>query len=289
MTNTIAIDLILPNPEQPRTVFDEGELFNLAQSIREQGVLLPIVVEEAGENYILIDGERRVRAARIAGLTEIPASIVPPLNGTSVQDRLTRAVVANVQRADLDPMEEARAYGRMRDEFGWSTAEISRRTGAYPKRIADELILLKLEPEIQDMVARKKIGHDVNMIRAFLDIPESQARISLVQGLALRKVTVKGSIESARRLTEVLNSKESFMEQSPGLAMAKKGIKVDPAQGPRRWNAMMQLGSVPPWGMVSKLAFDVCEECELKPQACPAVCGRCQMVDLLRKLLEAAK
>jgi ParB family chromosome partitioning protein len=286
--NRIKLDLILPNPEQPRKVFEEGELLNLAASIREHDVISPIVVEQAGDSYILHDGERRVRAARLAGLQDIPAVVVPPLDGTGIQDRLTRAVVANVQRADMNPVEEAHAYQRMRDEFGWTPAKIARRTGVYPSRIYNLLFLVKLEMEIQQLIAAGKFGHEANMIRALLEIPDSRARVSLVKGLAIRKTTVKGCILAAKRLTEILNSKKSFREHSPAMAMAGRLSKMEPDQEPRRWNAMMELGSVPPWGMLSKVAFDTCEECELKSMASSAICGRCQLVDMLRKLMVAS-
>jgi ParB family chromosome partitioning protein len=287
--NRIPLDRILPNPEQPRKTFDEGELLNLAASIREHGVIQPVTIEQAGDSYILQDGERRVRAARLAGLADIPALVLPPLNGSGTQDRLTRAVVVNVQRADMNPIEESHAYQRMRDEFGWNVNKIARRTGVYPKRIYDLLELGKLEPEIQQLIATRKFGHDANMIRAMLEIPDGQARISLVKGLAARKTTNKGCILAAKRLTEVLNSKAVIREHCPATAMAGKLAGMDPDQEPRRWNAVMQLGSVPPWGMVTKTAFDTCEECELKSMASQAVCGRCPLVDMLRRLMMAAK
>lgn len=286
--NRIPLDRILPNPEQPRKTIDEGELLNLAASIKENDVIQPITVEQAGKNYILHDGERRVRAARLAGLTDIPATVVVPLNGTGSQARLTRAVVANVQRTDMNPVEESQAYRRMRDEFGWNVNEIARRTGSYPKRIYDLLLLVKLEDEIQQLIIAKKFGHDARMVKAMLDIPDSRARVNLAQGLAVRGTTVKGCILAAQRLTEVLKSKER-LNKNPAKAMAHKLTGTEPEQEPKRWNAMMELGSVPSWGMVGKTAFDTCEECELKSMASTAICGRCALVDMLRRLMEAAK
>lgn len=279
--NRIPLERVLPNPEQPRKAFDERELLQLKASILEHDVITPIIVEQAGENYILHDGERRVRAARLAGLQDIPAVVVPPLNGSGTQERLTRAVVANVQRANMNPIEESRAYQRMRDEFGWGTNEIARRTGAYPSKIHNLLLLGKLEAEIQQLIAAGKFHHDVRMVQALLEIPDGPARVNLVKGLASRKTTIKGCTAAAKRLTEVLNSRVTIREHNPAMATAGRLSRMDPDQEPRRWNAMMQLGSVPPWGMLGKAAFDSCEDCELK--------SRCQLVDLLRRLMETAK
>lgn len=102
----IPVDRIYPNPMQPRKIFDEAELHELADSIREHGVIEPIVVELCGRDFILHDGERRLRAARLASLKKIPAIVHPPLNGTGPRERLERALVANVQRSEMHPIEE---------------------------------------------------------------------------------------------------------------------------------------------------------------------------------------
>ena len=128
---TIRIDLILPNPEQPRVDFPAEELQGLAASIQANGLIQPIVVEEVEQGYILHDGERRLRACKALGWAEIAAVVVPPLNGTAAHDRLMRALVANVQRQDLNPVEEARAYARLRDEHGLSGQEIADRVGVH--------------------------------------------------------------------------------------------------------------------------------------------------------------
>jgi ParB family transcriptional regulator, chromosome partitioning protein len=139
----LEIESILPNPEQPRKSFDQADLDGLAQSIKEQGLITPITVEgpyfegtphpsplPAGEGayYILIAGERRLRAHKLLGLTEIEANIEPPrVDGTL--DRLMRALVENIQRSGMDPIDEALAFQRLREEFGLSVADISERFG----------------------------------------------------------------------------------------------------------------------------------------------------------------
>ncbi|MCZ7568912.1 MAG: ParB/RepB/Spo0J family partition protein [Ardenticatenaceae bacterium] len=154
---SLPVELIDPNPEQPRTAFDDEALAALAASIRAEGLIQPVVVEASatGEAYVLTDGERRLRAARLAGLAEIPA-VVHPAVAAEDDDRrltrLTRALVANVQRADLNPVEEARALQRMAD-LGMSDAQIAQATGKSRPAVANKRRLLKLPPEVLDALA----------------------------------------------------------------------------------------------------------------------------------------
>ena len=112
----IDVNLIDPNPEQPRVDFDPDELAGLAQSIAEVGVINPVVVYPEGERYVLVDGERRWRASILAGLSKIPVSM--RLQDELKETKLALALIANLQRQDLNPIEEARAYRRLADEFG---------------------------------------------------------------------------------------------------------------------------------------------------------------------------
>ncbi|RMG02622.1 MAG: ParB/RepB/Spo0J family partition protein, partial [Acidobacteria bacterium] len=121
----IDIDLIDPNSEQPRVRFGQRELEELAQSIKENGVVQPIVVRRLGERYQIIAGERRWRAAQIAGLRKIPAII----RDVSDEKLLEMALVENIQREELNPMEEARAYRRLIDKFGFTQESIAKRVG----------------------------------------------------------------------------------------------------------------------------------------------------------------
>lgn len=145
----IPVDSIVPNPQQPRTHFDEEALTSLAESISEVGLLQPIVVRESDHGYILVAGERRLRAAKRAGLGEIPAVI------RAVDDdagSLVQALVENVQREDLTPLEEAAAYQQMLDDFDMTHAAIAERVGKSRSAISNALRLLGLPPGIQVMV-----------------------------------------------------------------------------------------------------------------------------------------
>lgn len=147
----IAVDTIDPNPRQPRGRFQQEALAALAESIREVGVLQPVVVRPAGDNgrHVLVAGERRLRAARIAGLEEIPAVIK---EGDDV-GRLVEAVVENVQREDLDPLEEAAAYRSLMEDFTMTHEEVATRVGKSRSAVTNAVRLLNLPAPIQGMLA----------------------------------------------------------------------------------------------------------------------------------------
>lgn len=156
----IPIDLIAPNPEQPRQEFDKAGLEELAQSIREQGVIQPIIVELAPDptpdcRYILHAGERRLRAAKMAGMEVIPAIVV---NESSQSDRLARALTENVQRQDMSPLEIARAYARMHDELGLTDQQIADRVGKSRSLVANARRLLDLPADIQELASQEGVS-----------------------------------------------------------------------------------------------------------------------------------
>jgi ParB family chromosome partitioning protein len=154
----IDIDRILPNSHQPRKSFDDDALNQLADSIREQGVIQPIVVRALDEGFFqLIAGERRWRAAQRAGLTRIPAVV------REAQERsaLELALIENLQREDLNPMEEAEAYDRLITDFAMTQEEVARRVGKNRTTVANMLRLLRLPPEVQQWLRENKLttGH----------------------------------------------------------------------------------------------------------------------------------
>jgi len=145
----LQVDQISPNPQQPRTDFDDEALETLAASIRELGLLQPVVVRAEGASYVLIAGERRLRASKAAGLTQIPALIRTADDEVS---SLTQALVENLQRENLGPLEEAAAFRQLQDDFGLTHAEIGKRIGKSRTVITNALRLLKLPPQVQAMV-----------------------------------------------------------------------------------------------------------------------------------------
>jgi ParB family chromosome partitioning protein len=153
----IPIDRIRPNPFQPRRRFDEDALVPLVASITEHGVIQPIVVTEAVDGYQLVAGERRLRAARMAGLDRIPAVV----RQLADRDQLELALVENLQREDLDPIETALAFRQLIDEFGLTQEELAQRVGRARSTVANTLRLLELDVAVQTATAEGRIteGH----------------------------------------------------------------------------------------------------------------------------------
>lgn len=146
----VPIDAVVPNPHQPRTHFDERALEELAASIREHGLLQPLVVTElVGGDYQLIAGERRWRAVRRAGLHLVPVVV----KEATPQQQLELALIENIQRADLDPIEEARAYRALADEFGLTHDQIAQRLGKSRPQVTQMLGLLRLPASVQELVS----------------------------------------------------------------------------------------------------------------------------------------
>jgi ParB family chromosome partitioning protein len=191
----IAIDQIERNPYQPRTSFEDGALAELAASIAAHGVIQPVVVTETLGGYRLVAGERRLRAAQMAGLDRIPVVI----RQADARDQLELALVENLQRTDLNAMEAARAYHQLRDEFALTNDEIAERVGKARPTIANTLRLLDLEPEVQAAIEGGRIGEGHG--RALLGLAPSSQRQLL--GLAVaRSLSVRQVEELARRLRE---------------------------------------------------------------------------------------
>ncbi len=167
----IAIDHIRQNPRQPRTYFDEAALEDLALSIQEHGIIQPLIVSQRPDGFELIAGERRWRAAQRAGVSQVPVIV----RETTPQQLLELALIENVQRADLNPMEEARAYQELVDDFGFTDNQIAQRVGKNNRvTIANTRRLLKLPPQAQDAILKNTIsaGHGRALLK--LETPEQQ-------------------------------------------------------------------------------------------------------------------
>lgn len=169
----IALHDIVANPDQPRQRFDDAALASLAGSIAEHGLLQPIVVTQVPNGYQLVAGERRVRAARIAGLVRIPAVI----RTVDEQQRLALALVENLQRADLNAIDEARAFRRLADEFGLTQEEIGQRVGRSRPAIANTLRLLDASDSVQGAVGDGRISEGHARAIAALDTHGDQDRL----------------------------------------------------------------------------------------------------------------
>jgi ParB family chromosome partitioning protein len=191
----IPIARVRANPYQPRRRMDEDSLRGLAASIADHGVIQPIIVSETIDGYRLVAGERRLRAAQLAGLERIPAVV----RQVADRDQLEIALVENLQRSDLDPIEEALAYRQLIDEFGFSQETVAARVGRARSTVANTLRLLELHPEVQQAVVDGRIseGH----ARALGGLaPELQARVLIT--VIERGLSVRQAEEFVRRIRE---------------------------------------------------------------------------------------
>ena len=190
----IDINQIETNPFQPRTEFDETALRELAQSIKEQGVIQPVTVRKLGYNkYQLISGERRLRASKMAGLTKIPAFI----RIANDEQMLELALIENIHRENLNAIEVAISYQRLIDECGLTQEEVSEKVGKSRSAIANFLRLLKLPPEIQLAI---RDGHiSMGHARALINITDKEEQLKLLQQIIMEEMTVRQTEEMAEK------------------------------------------------------------------------------------------
>jgi ParB family chromosome partitioning protein len=193
----VPISMIVPNPSQPRESMNEEDLQDLANSIREHGIIQPLVVtlESHTGIYTLIAGERRLRAAQIVGLEKVPVIV----RTASDQERLELALIENVQRADLSPLETAAAYHRLSSEFNLSHEQISNQVGKSRAAVTNTLRLLTLPAKVKLSLASGEIseGH----ARTLLGLPTEQSQLSALQTVVSHSLNVRQTEELVRRLT----------------------------------------------------------------------------------------
>lgn len=184
-SDQIMLDEIEPNPRQPRENFDKQKLADLVASVRANGVIQPIIVRKAGAKYQIVAGERRWRAAQIAGMATIPVII----RDTTDEEMLKLALIENLQREDLNPIEEATAYQSLIQEFSLTQDSLAQHIGKDRSTIANTLRLLNLPKQIQDYVSRGTIsmGH----ARALLSVPDAQIQQEISQRIIEEDLSVR--------------------------------------------------------------------------------------------------
>ncbi|MGH3665866.1 MAG: ParB/RepB/Spo0J family partition protein [Egibacteraceae bacterium] len=206
----LRLQAIQPNPRQPRGAFDEAGLVELARSLREVGMLQPILVRPVGEErYEIVAGERRFRAAKLAGLTEIPAVV----RHTEDHELLTEAVIENVHRADLNALEEAAAYQQLLDDFGMTHEALAAKLGRSRSAISNALRLLGLPPDLQHRVAAGSLsaGH----ARAILALPDPVAQRRLADRVRDEALSVRATEEITREPPAPPDSSEAPSADRP--------------------------------------------------------------------------
>jgi len=231
----IPIDRLQPNPQQPRHSFNDEALEELATSIRQHGVLQPLLVSEAAAGrYVLITGERRWRAARRAGLATVPAVIRERIEDNQ---QLELALVENLQRKDLTPLEEARAFEHLRTSLGLSQQEIAGRVGMDRSTVANALRLLKLPAEVQEMVERGDIsaGHARALLAFESDDERCQwARRVVSTGLSVRELErsaaetrSEGAHAQRRRTSEQRAARDPNLRAAEEKLALRLGARVE--------------------------------------------------------------
>lgn len=216
----LKLDLVQPNKEQPRKTFDEEKTNELAESIKNYGVLQPLLVQKNDSFYEIIAGERRWRAAKAAGLKEVPAV----LKEYSKQEAMEISLIENVQRADLNPIEEALGYRQLIDEFGLTQEEIAVRVAKSRTAITNTMRLLKLDEQIQNMLVQGVItsGH----ARALLSLEDTQMQLKAAKEILDKKLSVRETERLVKRLQkEASGEKKEEKKKDETLALIYQDLE----------------------------------------------------------------
>lgn len=216
----LGIELIDPNPLQPRAVFQHDRLQELAQSIRANGVIQPLIVRRRGERYQLVAGERRWRAAKLAGLLEVPVVV----REFSDDKLLEVTLIENIQREDLNAIEVAHAFERLHKDLGLTHEEIARRTGKDRTTITNTLRLLKLPGDVQALIAdhRLSMGH----ARAILGLPTPELQRQAAEKITAKALSVRQTEHLVNRMTETREPKSADqVELDPNVKAAVQELE----------------------------------------------------------------
>lgn len=257
----LQLDDIRPNPRQPRRVFDDAELEGLASSIREAGVLQPIVVREAESGYELIAGERRLRASRLAGLHSIPA-VVRTAEGDF--DLLSHALIENIQREDLRPLEEAGAFQELVDTFSLTHEQIGEKVGKSRATISNSLRLLTLPPSVQALVDKGDLsaGHARALVGledvAFVEHVASRAA---AEGWSVRQVEDAARLRKAKdgpvTQTRVIELRPPAIIQLEERLEEKLGAKVKISHRGTKGRVVITYSNLDELEKISRLVYEV--------------------------------
>lgn len=224
----IELDKIVPNAFQPRRIFNPEKLQELANSIKEHGIIQPLVVVKREDGFFeIVVGERRFRAARLAGLSKVPVFVSPKI---SAETKLELALIENIQRADLNPIEEAKAYERLHEEFGLSYSEVARKVGKDNSTIANLIRLLKLPAEVQRALVEGKISE--GQARPLLTLRDPEEMIQMFHIVARDQMKVRDIERKVREIRERrikvqdMFTPDPFLQSLENLLRNKLGTRV---------------------------------------------------------------
>lgn len=230
----LPLDRIAPNPHQPRMKMDEEKLAELAASIKEHGLIQPLIVTQTGKDYTLIAGERRWRAAQLAGLEELPVVV----KEATPQAMLELAIIENIQRADLNPLEEAYAYQQLTDEFGLTHEQVAQRVGKGRSTITNLIRLLELPENIQQAVTDGRISGA--HARALLPLPTPEAQTSAMHQIISLSLSVRQTESLVKKLLTAKKPKPKAKKVLPAELAALQtqfeqslGTHVNIQKGPK--------------------------------------------------------
>ena len=211
----ISVTKIAANPDQPRVAFRHHELEDLTNSIKEHGILQPLIINPKGEGeYELVAGERRLRAAKMAGLKTVPVII----RKTVSKERLVLALIENIQREDLNPVEEAAAYERMSKEFKMTQDDISKKVGKARSTVANTMRLLELPVEIREAIVEGAVA--AGTARAILSLKDNEAQMTF-----FRKLMDKGGMTTRQAETSTRKTSSTRKRKDPVISAAEERIR----------------------------------------------------------------
>lgn len=221
----IAVAEIVPNKFQPRRTFDEAALNELAQSIKQHGVIQPILVRRIEDGYELVAGERRWRASRLAGLTTIPAVVREYDDGEMTEI----ALIENIQRENLNPLEEAAGYKRLMEEFGLTQEDVARKIGRSRSLIANTIRLLNLSPAVQDHVSRGTLS--MGQARPLLALEDHELQQEAAENIIAEELSARDAEELVRRLLNTPRPKKAKKVEKRELFLAEAEERLKMALG----------------------------------------------------------
>ena len=218
---TLAVEAIETNPHQPRKYFSEESIDELAESIQAVGVLQPLLIKKEGDTNLLIAGERRLRAAKKAGLKEVPVRFIDV--DEEEGDRIS--LIENVQREDLNPMEEAEAYETLRKKYKYTQEKIAGLVGKSRPYIANSLRLLKLEPVVKEMLRREELS--ISQGKLLLSVKDGNAQIKQAKRMVDEGQTIAESTQNTKKSTKKRRDHQGYYSYLENALMDVLGTKTE--------------------------------------------------------------
>ena len=204
----IAVDRVMPNPYQPRKVFSDAALQELANSILEHGLMQPITVRMIGDSYELIPGERRLKATKLAGISTIPAVIVE----VTTKDSAVLALIENLQRENLNFLEESQAYEAIMKDYGYTQQELANTLGKSQSTIANKLRILKLPAKVQDLLVENNLTE--RHARALLKLPSEEYQVAILEKVIKQELNVKRTEQLVEQMLVDITKEEMIKHKA---------------------------------------------------------------------------